>query len=152
MPSLYPDEARYFITSKDIVKEKEIEEIEITLLLEAIFLRYGYDFRNYAQATVTRRIRRFVDKTNCAFISDLFPKILRDPSVFQELLFDFSITVTEMFRNPPFYRSLRKEVIPLLKTYPFIKVWLAGCATGEEAYSIAILLKEEGLLKKATIF
>lgn len=131
---------------------KEIEDIEITLLLEAIFLRYGYDFRHYAQATVTRRVRQFVDKTGCASIGDLLPKILREPAVFQELLFDFSITVTEMFRDPSFYLSVRERIIPLLKTYPFIKVWLAGCATGEEAYSIAILLKEEGLLDKATIF
>jgi chemotaxis protein methyltransferase CheR len=132
--------------------EQEIEEIEQTLLLEAVFLRYGYDFRNYSQATIRRRIRQFVAKNNLETISELLPRVIRDPSFFQALLFEFSVTVTEMFRDPSFYRALRKEVIPLLRTYPFIKIWLAGCATGEEAYSIAILLQEEGMLEKATVF
>ncbi len=132
--------------------EQEIEEVEQTLLLEAIFLRYGYDFRNYSQATIRRRIRQFVAKNGLETIGELLPRVIREPSFFQALLFEFSVTVTEMFRDPSFYRSLRKEVIPLLRTYPFIKVWLAGCATGEEAYSIAILLQEEGMLEKATIF
>ncbi len=132
--------------------EQEIEEIEQALLLEAIFLRYGYDFRNYSQATIRRRVRQFVVKNNLETISELLPRIIRDPSFFQALLFEFSVTVTEMFRDPSFYMALRKEVIPLLKTYPFIKIWLAGCATGEEAYSIAILLQEEGMLEKSTVF
>jgi len=134
------------------MQEKEIEEIERTLLLEAIFLRYGYDFRNYSQASISRRIRQFIAKNGTGTISELLPKIIREPLFFQSLLLDFSVTVTEMFRDPSFYRALREEVIPLLRTYPFIKVWLAGCATGEEAYSVAILLKEEGLLEKATMF
>jgi chemotaxis protein methyltransferase CheR len=134
------------------MQEKDIEEIERTLLLEAIFLRYGYDFRNYSQATVSRRTRQFIAKNDIGTIGELLPKVLREPSFFQELLLEFSVTVTEMFRDPSFYRALREEVVPLLRTYPFIKVWLAGCATGEEAYSVAILLKEEGLLEKATIF
>jgi chemotaxis protein methyltransferase CheR len=134
------------------MQEKEIEEIERNLLLEAIFLRYGYDFRNYSQASISRRIRQFVAKNGTGTISELLPRIIREPLFFQKLLLDFSITVTEMFRDPSFYRALREEVIPLLRTYPFIKVWLAGCATGEEAYSVAILLKEEGLLEKATMF
>ena len=132
--------------------EQEIEEIEQTLLLEAIFLRYGYDFRNYSQATIRRRIRQFVAKNGLETMAELLPRVIREPSFFQALLFEFSVTVTEMFRDPSFYRSLRKEVVPLLRTYPFIKVWLAGCATGEEAYSIAILLQEEGMLEKSTIF
>jgi len=132
--------------------EQEIEEIEQTLLLEAVFLCYGYDFRNYSQATMRRRIRQFVAKNNLETIGELLPRVIREPSFFQALLFEFSVTVTEMFRDPSFYRSLRKEVIPLLRTYPFIKIWLAGCATGEEAYSIAILLQEEGMLEKSTIF
>ncbi|MCI5143852.1 MAG: protein-glutamate O-methyltransferase CheR, partial [Candidatus Electrothrix sp. ATG1] len=134
------------------MQEKEIEEIEQTLLLEAIFLRYGYDFRNYSQASISRRIRQFMIKNSTGTICELLPKMIRDPLFFQGLLLEFSVTVTEMFRDPSFYRALREEVVPLLKTYPFIKVWLAGCATGEEAYSVAILLKEEGLLEKATIF
>jgi chemotaxis protein methyltransferase CheR len=132
--------------------EQEIEEIEQTLLLEAVFLRYGYDFRNYSQATMRRRIRQFIAKNNLKSISGLLPRVLRDPPFFQALLFEFSVTVTGMFRDPPFYRALRKEVIPLLRTYPFPKIWLAGCATGEEAYSIAILLQEEGMLEKSTVF
>ncbi|CAK8719622.1 CheR-type methyltransferase domain-containing protein [Candidatus Electrothrix gigas] len=134
------------------MQEQEIEEIERTLLLEAIFLRYGYDFRNYSQATIKRRIRQFVAKNDFETVSDLLPRVIRDPSFFQSLFFDFSVTVTEMFRDPSFYRALREEVIPLLRTYPFIKIWLAGCATGEEAYSTAILLQEEGMLEKSTIF
>ncbi|MCI5149961.1 MAG: protein-glutamate O-methyltransferase CheR, partial [Candidatus Electrothrix sp. MAN1_4] len=134
------------------MQEKELEEIERTLLLEAIFLRYGYDFRNYSQATIKRRIRQFVAKKDLETIAELLPGILHDPLFFQELLFEFSITVTEMFRDPSFYRVLRQEVVPLLRTYPFIKIWSAGCATGEEVYSLTILLKEEGLLEKATIF
>ena len=78
--------------------------------------------------------------------------ILHDPSVFEKVVYDFSITVTEMFRDPSFYQSLRNKIIPYLKTYPFIKIWHAGCATGEEVYSLAILLKEEGIYNKATIF
>lgn len=134
------------------MQEKELEEIERTLLLEAIFLRYGYDFRNYSQATIKRRMTQFVAKSGLETVGELLPKVLRDPLFFQNLLFEFSVTVTEMFRDPSFYRALREEVVPLLKTYPFIKVWSAGCATGEEVYSLAILLKEEGLLEKATIF
>ena len=134
------------------MQEKEIEEIERTLLLEAIFLCYGYDFRNYSQATINRRIRQFIAKNGMGTIGELLPRIIREPLFFQSLLLDFSVTVTEMFRDPSFYRALREEVIPMLRTYPFIKVWLAGCATGEEAYSVAVLLKEEGLLEKATMF
>ena len=131
---------------------KELEDIERTLLLEAVFLRYGYDFRNYSQASISRRLRQFLAKNGVETIGELLPRIIRDPVLFRNLLFEFSVTVTEMFRDPPFYRALRNEVVPLLKTYPFIKVWSAGCATGEEVYSLAILLKEEGLLQKATIF
>lgn len=134
------------------MQEKELEEIERTLLLEAIFLRYGYDFRNYSRASISRRIRYFLSRNGSESIGELLPRILREPALFQSLLFDFSVTVTEMFRDPLFYRALRREVVPLLKTYPFIKVWSAGCATGEEIYSLAVLLKEEGLLEKATIF
>lgn len=134
------------------MQEKELEEIERTLLLEAVFLRYGYDFRNYAQATIRRRIEQFLAKNDVETIGALLPRIIREPLFFQSLLCEFSVTVTEMFRDPAFYRALREEVVPLLKTYPFIKIWVAGCATGEEAYSVAILLKEEGLLEKATLF
>jgi len=129
-----------------------VENIEITLLLEGIFLRYGHDFRSYGRASVERRIRQFQEKSGYAAISEMIPKLLRDETFFQGLLRDLSITVTEMFRDPFVYRRIREKVIPLLHTYPFIKIWHAGCATGEEAYSLAIVLQEEGLYERATIF
>jgi chemotaxis protein methyltransferase CheR len=130
----------------------EIEEIEVNLLLEAIFQRYGHDFRNYARASIDRRVRQFLVNEGLASVSELIPRLLRDESFFQGLLASFSITVTEMFRDPEVYHSLREKVVPYLKTYPYIKVWHAGCSTGEEAYSLAILLKEEGIYDKAILF
>ena len=129
-----------------------IEDLEIRLLLDAMFERYGYDFRSYARASVERRIRRFQVLSGCKTISELLPRVLHDEDFFGELVREFSITVTELFRDPLVYRSIREHVIPVLKTYPFIRVWHAGCATGEEAYSLAIVLKEEGLYDRATIF
>ena len=129
-----------------------IEKIEIDLFLEAIFKCYGYDFQLYARASIKRRIKHLMKKNGYNRISDMTSDILHDPSVFEKVVYDFSITVTEMFRDPSFYQSLRNKIIPYLKTYPFIKIWHAGCATGEEVYSLAILLKEEGIYNKATIF
>lgn len=130
----------------------DIEKIEIDLFLEAIFKCYGYDFQLYARASIKRRIKHLMKKNGYNRISDMTSDILHDPSVFEKVVYDFSITVTEMFRDPSFYQSLRNKIIPYLKTYPFIKIWHAGCATGEEVYSLAILLKEEGIYNKATIF
>ncbi|MBU0493835.1 MAG: protein-glutamate O-methyltransferase CheR [Chloroflexi bacterium] len=130
----------------------DIENIEINLLLEAIFQRYGYDFRRYARASIERRVRQLLPKCGCATISELIPKLLYDESFFAPLVHEFSITVSEMFRDPTVYRRLRETVVPLLKTYPFVKIWHAGCASGEEVYSLAILLQEEGLYDRATIF
>ncbi|MEN8189048.1 MAG: protein-glutamate O-methyltransferase CheR [Thermodesulfobacteriota bacterium] len=134
------------------MENSEIEDLEVSLLLEALHERYGYDFRDYARATMVRRIRQFAVKAGVERVSELLPRVLYDPGFFQSLIVDFSIPVTEMFRDPGFYHTLRKEVIPLLKTYPFIRIWHAGCATGEEVYSLAILLKDEGLYERATIF
>ncbi len=134
------------------MERSEIEKIEVELLLEAIFRCYGYDFRSYARASITRQLRQFVEKTGCSCISELIPKLLHDAVLFQQLLLKLSVTVSSMFRDPEFYQTLRREIAPLLKTYPFIRVWIAGCAAGEEAYSVAILLKEEGLLPRATIY
>ncbi len=130
----------------------EIEKIEINLFLEAIYQRYGYDFRQYAKASIRRRVRSLIDNVRFTKISDLIPYLLYSEEYFRSIVFNFSITVTEMFRDPPFYKSLREKVVQYLKTYPFIKIWHAGCATGEEVYSLAILLKEEGLYDRATIF
>ncbi len=128
------------------------EDIEIKLLLEGIFLKYGYDFRSYSQAHIKRRILRRLTISQLGSISEMTYSVLQDRSFFEVLLMDFSINVTEMFRDPPFYKALRKDVIPILKTYPFIKVWHAGCSTGEEVYSMAILLREEGLYDRCQIY
>jgi chemotaxis protein methyltransferase CheR len=132
--------------------DSEIEEVEITLLLEAVFRRYGYDFRCYARASVGRRVRGLLPSCGCASVADLIPKVLHDQDVFARLAQVLSITVTEMFRDPFVYRALRDQVLPVLRTWPRIKVWHAGCATGEEVYSLAILLTEEGLYDRATIY
>jgi len=131
---------------------KEIEDIELELLLDAIFRRYGYDFRNYSRATITRRIKHFLAKSGHEKISEMTQTLLSDQSFFQNLLEEFSIAVTEMFRDPDVYACLRKFVIPFLRTYPFLKIWHAGCASGQEVYSLAILLLEEGLYDKTTIY
>jgi len=130
----------------------ENENIEIELFLQAIHMKFGYDFRNYGKAHIKRRVRHRLSVSDFNNVSELINKILYDPVFYQEILQDLSITVTEMFRDPDFYQAVRKEVVALLKTYPFIKIWHAGCATGEEVYSMAILLKEEGLLKRAQIY
>ncbi len=134
------------------MNKQDIEKIEIDLFLEALNRRYGYDFRNYAQASVRRRVQHLLAKTEYTQISELIPRILYDEAYSQSLVHAFSITVTEMFRDPSFYRSIREKVIPYLRTYPFVRVWHAGCATGEEVYSMAILLQEEGLYERTTIF
>lgn len=134
------------------IGNEEIEDIEIALLLEGVYQRYGYDFRNYAHSSIKRRIKHRLDIEKIASISQLQQKVLYDPLYMQKLFRDFSINVTEMFRDPSFYLSFRKNVVPLLKSYPFIRIWHAGCATGEEAYSMAILLHEEGLYNKSKIY
>ncbi len=131
---------------------KENEDIEIALLLEAIYLKYGYDFRGYSNAHMKRRILRRMNLSDICSITDMQYKILYDNEFFKTLLSDFSINVTEMFRDPHFYKAFRKELVPILKTYPFIKIWHAGCSTGEEVYSMAILLKEEGLYERTQIY
>ena len=130
----------------------DLLNIEIKLLLEAIFLRYGYDFRNYSKAHIKRRILHRLNVSHIKTVSELQFKILRDRDIFRELLDDLSINVTEMYRDPEFYKSLRTTVIPKLKTYAYFKIWHAGCSTGEEVYSLAILLKEEGLLERCQIY
>lgn len=134
------------------MKDKDTKDIEISLLLEAIYQKYGYDFRQYSQAHIRRRIMNRMSITGLEYISQMQALVLNDETFASELLQDLSITVTEMFRDPAFYQSLRENVIPILKTYPFIKIWHAGCATGEEAYSMAILLQEEGLYDRTTIY
>ena len=140
------------IKAPDILKSEEIERIEIELLLEAVFRYYGYDFRNYAFPFIQRRISHRVCKENLASISALQEKVLRDSEVMGELLSDFSINVTEMFRDPSFFKSFRTKIIPLVKDYPEIRIWHVGCSSGEEVYSMAILLHEEGIYEKTRMF
>ena len=128
------------------------ERLEIELLLEAIQRAYGYDFRGYALASLRRRLWHRVYGEGLATISGLQERILHEPACMDRLLRDLSINVTEMFRDPSFHRALRTQVFPLLRTYPFIRVWNAGCSTGEEIYSVAIALHEEGLLERTRIY
>lgn len=134
------------------MKKTDIENMEITLLLEAMFMRFGYDFRHYSRASIERRVRQFQGKSGGSRISEMIPKLFYDESFFEVFVREFSITVTDMFRDPFVYLSIRKNVVPILKTYPFVKIWHAGCATGEEAYSLAIVLKEEGVYDRTTLF
>ena len=121
------------------------EAIELDVLLEAIHRRYGYDFRGYSRIHIVRRVKSFLAKSGQDSVAELIPKVLRDEAFFEKMVFELSVTVTQMFRDPSVFKSIRTKVVPILRTYPFLRVWVAGCATGEEAYSIAILLKEEGL-------
>ncbi|GBC60838.1 chemotaxis protein CheR [Desulfonema ishimotonii] len=132
--------------------ERENQNIEIRLLLEAIWLRYGYDFRNYAPAHLKRRILHHLAVSGTKNISEMQHRVIRDRPFFGALLSALSINVTDVFRDPAFYLTVRREVGPVLATWPFFKIWHAGCATGEEVYSMAILLKEEGLYEKSQIY
>lgn len=133
-------------------ENSETEEIEIKLLLKAVFLKYGYDFEHYNKAHLKRRILHRLKLSNLKTISELQNKVLWDKNFYLTFLQDLSINVTEMFRDPEFYLAFRKKVIPDLSTYPHIKVWHAGCSTGEEVYSLAIILKEANLLSRARIY
>jgi chemotaxis protein methyltransferase CheR len=130
----------------------EVERIEIDGLLEAIYRRYGFDFREYAPASLRRRVARRMDAEGLKTISALQEKILREPELMERLILDLSINVTAMFRDPSFYLAFRKKVVPFLHTYPFTRIWVAGCSTGEEVYSLAILLEEEGVYERSRIY
>jgi chemotaxis protein methyltransferase CheR len=132
--------------------ESSVEELELELLLEALYRRHGLDFRGYAMASLRRRVWRRVQLDGLATITALTDRLLHHPDVLERLLADLSINVTEMFRDPGFHRALREKVLPLLRTYPFVRVWNAGCSTGEEAYSMAIALQEAGLLDRSRIY
>jgi chemotaxis protein methyltransferase CheR len=130
----------------------ELERLELDLLLEAIHQRYGHDFRGYARASLRRRLWRRTDLEGLRTLSGLQERVLHDPLVMERLLGDLSINVTEMFRDPGCHAALRADVLPLLRTHPFIRIWIAGCSTGEEVTSIAIMLREEGLLERSLIY
>src|SRR6201991_2556581 len=127
-------------------------DIELHLLIDAIYLKYHYDFRRYATASLKRRLTAAMSRFNCATFSQLQSKVLHDPTMFPLLLDFLTVPVSEMFRDPSYYRSLRAMVVPVLRTYPSLKIWVAGWSTGEEVYSLAILLREEGLLDRSLIY
>jgi chemotaxis protein methyltransferase CheR len=130
----------------------ELERIEIDLLLEGVYRHYGLDFRGYALGSLKRRLARRMREEGTPTLSALQDKVLHDEAAMERLLVSLSISVTAMFRDPTFYRAFRDKVVPLLRTYPFIRLWNAGCATGEETLSLAIVLEEEGLLDRTRIY
>jgi chemotaxis protein methyltransferase CheR len=132
--------------------EADVERIEMGLLLDGIRDRWGYDFTHYSYASLKRRLEHVRDEAGFTRFTELLDRVLHDQRFFDGLLKHMSITVTEMFRDPPFYRAVREKVIPVLKTFPFVKIWHPGCATGEEVYSMAILLHEENFLDRARIY
>jgi chemotaxis protein methyltransferase CheR len=129
-----------------------IEDLEIQLLLEALFQRYHYDFRHYARASIKRRLVQARDQLGFASISALQDGLLHDASTLPRLLNYLTVQVSEMFRDPSYFRALREKVLPHLRTYPSLKVWVAGCSNGEELYSLAILFREEGLHKRTLFY
>lgn len=135
----------------DAVGSNEFE-IELQLLVEAIYLKYHYDFRTYAKASLKRRMTTAMERFGCRTLSQLQDRLLHDPAVFPPLLEYLTVQVSDMFRDPSYFRSLRETVVPHLRTYPSLKVWVAGCSAGEEVYSLAILLREEGLLARTIIY
>ena len=130
----------------------ELERIEIDLLLEGVYRHYGLDFRGYALGSLKRRLARRMREEGTPTLSALQDKVLHDEAAMERLLVALSISVTAMFRDPTFYKAFREKVVPLLRTYPFIRIWNAGCATGEETVSLAIVLEEEGLLERTRIY
>jgi chemotaxis protein methyltransferase CheR len=130
----------------------DLERIEVQLLLEAIYQHYGFDFRGYALGSLKRRLWRRAIGEKLDTLSALQDRVLHDPAVMERLLLDLSINVTAMYRDPTFFKAFREKVVPSLRTYPFVRIWNAGCSTGEETYSLAIVLKEEGLIDRTRIY
>ncbi len=128
------------------------DDIELALLLEAVYLRYHYDFRDYAAASLKRRLAQAMQRAGCRSLSQLQDRLLHEPTLFPMLLDFLTVQVSDMFRDPAYFRALREHVVPLLRTYPSLRIWIAGCSTGEEVYSMAILLQEEGLLERSLIY
>jgi chemotaxis protein methyltransferase CheR len=136
----------------DEIETNKNEKIEIDLVLQAIYMKYGYDFRHYAKASIRRRIRHSMQKYGLQRICDLQYRLIYDEPFFEKFLLDLTVNVTEMFRDPLFFKALRENVLPALRDNPLVKVWHAGCSTGEEAYSIAILFKEAGMKDMVRIY
>jgi chemotaxis protein methyltransferase CheR len=132
--------------------DRTLLSIEVELLLTGMAERYGYDFRNYARASLTRRIRRAVQVEGLSSISALQERLLHSPDAAMRFVTALSVHTTAMFRDPDVYRALRTDVIPMLRTYPFVRIWHVGCSSGEEVYSLAILLEEQGLYERCRIY
>lgn len=128
------------------------DAIELTLLLEAIYQRYGYDFRGYSRAFIARRVEASRQRLRVAHLGELQHRVLMEPELFDALLMDLVVPVSDMFRDPTFFRTLRERIVPFLRTYPELKIWHAGCSSGEEVYANAISLLEEGLLERTQIY
>jgi chemotaxis protein methyltransferase CheR len=140
------------VTAVEEQRKLDLEGIEIKLLTEGIYQHYGFDFRDYSLPSLKRRIWKRVYAEGLSSVSGLQEKVLHDPGCMERLLLDLSINTTAMFRDPSFYLAFRQKVVPLLRTYPFVRIWHAGCSTGEEVYSMAILLTEEGLYDRCRIY
>lgn len=132
--------------------DAQLEAVELQLLLEGVFLHYGYDFRHYALASIRRRVWERVRAEGLATISQFQDKVLHDTACMERLLYALSVHMTAMFRDPEFFRAFREQVVPLLRTYPYVRLWHAGCSSGEEVYSMAMLLEEEGMLDRCRIY
>jgi chemotaxis protein methyltransferase CheR len=130
----------------------DTEDIEISLLLEGLFLVYGFDFREYSRPSIKRRLLELMRAEGLETVSAFQDLLLHDPACLNRLLLGLSVHSTAMFRDPGFYRTFRSQVVPLLKTYPTVQIWVAGCSTGEEVYSLCILLKEEGIYDRCRIY
>ena len=140
------------VAVQDAQDRVALESIEVQLLTEGIYRHYGFDFRDYSLPSLRRRIWKRVYAEGLHTISGLIEKVLHDPQSMERLLLDLSINTTAMFRDPTFYLQFRRKVVPMLRTYPFVRIWHAGCSTGEEVYSMAILLQEEGLYDRCRIY
>jgi chemotaxis protein methyltransferase CheR len=150
--ALQVDEDSFSAAATPAKYDPDMEQLEVELLLEGIFRQYGFDFRSYAYASIRRRLWKRIEAEGLSTISGLQERVLHEPEMMERLLLDLSINVTAMFRDPSFYRVFREQVVPTLRTYPFIRLWHAGCATGEEVYSMAIILEEEGLYERSRIY
>ena len=139
------------ISSTSRSQQTSIEEVEIDLLLEAVYRIRGFDFRDYARASLRRRVQNRLRAEKVDTITRLLDKVLHDPACMDRFVVGLSVNVSAMFRDPPFFRALRQQVLPLLRTWPYIRIWLAGCAMGEEVYSVAIMLSEERLIGRCRI-
>jgi chemotaxis protein methyltransferase CheR len=131
---------------------ERLEDLELRLLLEAVWSSYGYDFRDYALSSMRRRVRFFMQDEGLSTISSVQNRVLHDTLALRRLLASLSVNVTAMFRDPAFYLALREVVVPVLRTYPAVRIWHAGCSTGEEVYSLAIVLHEEGLYERCRLY